>query len=58
MNWEKDLLETDFIKKNGGILPIIIVLSIEVAKSLTFLLEMGWHIQDWQGETCHQTNRY
>ncbi len=47
-NWEKDLLETDFIKKTVGSSHYYCPLD-KVAKSLTFLLEIGWHIQDWQG---------
>ena len=47
-NWEKDLLETDFIKKNVGSSHYYCPLD-RVPKSLTFLLEIGWHIQDWQG---------
>lgn len=46
-NWEKDLLETDFIKKAVGSSHYYCPLD-RVAKSLTFLLEVGWHIQDWQ----------
>jgi superfamily II DNA or RNA helicase len=46
-NWEKDLLETDFIKKNVGSTHYYCPLD-RVPKSLTFLLEVGWHIQDWQ----------
>jgi|GEM_PF-495537 len=46
-NWEKDLLETDFIKKEGGSSPYYCPLD-RVAKSLLFLLEVGWNIQDCQ----------
>jgi superfamily II DNA or RNA helicase len=46
-NWEKDLLETDFIKKAVGSAHYYCPLD-RVAKSLSFLLEVGWHIQDWQ----------
>lgn len=45
--WERDLLETDFIKKNVGSSHYYCPLDC-VAKSLTFLLEVGWHIEDWQ----------
>lgn len=48
--WEKDLLETDFIKKNVGTSHFYCPMD-RVAKSLTFLLEMGWHIEDWQGRS-------
>lgn len=47
-NWEKDLLETDFIKKNVGSAHYYCPLD-RVPKSLTFLLEVGWKIEDWQG---------
>jgi SNF2 family DNA or RNA helicase len=46
-NWEKDLLETDFIKKEVGSAHYYCPLD-RIAKSLTFLLEVGWQIQDWQ----------
>ncbi len=46
-NWEKDLLETDFIKKGVESAHYYCPLD-RVAKSLTFLLEVGWQIHDWQ----------
>ncbi len=46
--WEKDLLETDFIKKKVETTHYYCPLD-RVAKSLTFLLEIGWQIQDGQG---------
>ena len=46
-NWEKDLLETDYIKKIVGSSHYYCPLD-RVGKSLTFLLEIGWNIQDWQ----------
>lgn len=46
--WEKDLLETDFIKKQVGQTHYFCPLD-KVGKSLTFLLEIGWKIQDYQG---------
>ncbi|WP_181679017.1 DEAD/DEAH box helicase [Candidatus Protochlamydia amoebophila] len=46
-NFEKDLLETDFIKKNVGTSHYYCPLD-KVAKSLTFLLEIGWVILDWK----------
>lgn len=46
-NWEKDLLETDYIKKVVSTSHYYCPLD-RVAKSLTFLLEVGWNIQDWQ----------
>lgn len=48
-NWEKDLLETDFIKKNVGSSHYYCPVD-QVPKSLTFLLEIGWKIEDWQGK--------
>jgi len=47
INWEKDLLETDFIKKNIGSSHYYCPMD-KVAKSLTFLLEVGWNIKDSQ----------
>ncbi|KIC76865.1 putative ATP-dependent helicase YwqA [Neochlamydia sp. TUME1] len=46
-NWEKDLLETGFIQKLVGHSHYYCPLD-QVAKSLTFLLEIGWHIKDYQ----------
>ncbi|MBI3237137.1 MAG: hypothetical protein HYZ48_05520, partial [Chlamydiales bacterium] len=46
--WERDLLETDFLKKIVGKSHYYCPLD-QVAKSLTFLLEIGWCIQDYQG---------
>lgn len=46
--WEKDLFETDFIKKNVGSSQYYCPLD-KVAKSLGFLLELGWKIEDWRG---------
>lgn len=46
-NWEKDLLETDFLRKQVGDSYYYCPLNA-VAKSLTFLLEIGWNIQDYQ----------
>ena len=45
-NWEKDLLETDFIKKTVEQSHYYCPMD-RVAKSLTFLLEVGWVIYDW-----------
>jgi SNF2 family DNA or RNA helicase len=44
--WEKDLLETNFIKK----LPGYYCPMDKVLKSLTFLLDIGWTILDHQGK--------
>lgn len=53
--WETDLLETDFIKKMVGTTHYYCPVDC-VAKSLTFLLEIGWQIEDWEGRTvCRQT---
>lgn len=46
-NWERDLLETGFIKKQVGQSHYYCPLD-QVAKSLSFLLEIGWNIQDHQ----------
>ena len=45
--WEKDLLETDFIKKIVDKSHFYCPLD-KVAKSLTFLLEIGWRVIDAQ----------
>jgi SNF2 family DNA or RNA helicase len=47
--WEKDLLETAFIKKQVGSSRYYCPLD-KVGKSLTFLLEIGWTILDFQGK--------
>lgn len=46
--WEKDLLETDFIKKAVGGSNYYCPLD-KVPRSLAFLLELGWRIVDHQG---------
>lgn len=48
--WEKDLLETDFIKKSVDSTHYFCPID-KVAKSIAFLLEIGWHIQDHKGHT-------
>lgn len=48
-NWEKDLLETNFIRKKTGASHYYCPTD-KVAKSLTFLLEVGWSIQDSHGK--------
>lgn len=45
--WEKDLLETDYIKKIVSSSHYYCPLD-KVGKSLAFLLEVGWHIRDVQ----------
>jgi superfamily II DNA or RNA helicase len=46
--WEKDLLETDFIKKPVGTSHYYCPLD-KVAKSLAFLLEIGWQVREASG---------
>lgn len=47
-NWEKDLLETDFKAKNSDTSHYYCP-THQIAKSLIFLLEIGWTIQDSKG---------
>lgn len=54
--WERDLLETDFIKKIDINSHYYCPLDC-VAKSLSFLLEIGWQIEDSQGRRiCRLTD--
>lgn len=60
--WEKDLLETGFIHKNVGSSHYYCPMD-QVAKSLAFLLEVGWQIRDFrdkkvvlQGQNLLQVN--
>lgn len=46
-NWEKDLLETGFIKKKVDHSHYYCPLD-QVAKSLTFLIEIGWKVFDYR----------
>lgn len=46
--WEKDLLETGFKRKEMATSRYYCPVD-QVAKSLTFLLEVGWHIEDAKG---------
>ncbi len=48
-SWEKDLLETAFIKKMVGSSHYYCPLD-QVGKSLTFLMEIGWKIKDCRGK--------
>lgn len=48
-NWENDLLETGFVPKIVGQSHYYCPLD-QVSKSLSFLLEIGWNIQDFQGK--------
>jgi superfamily II DNA or RNA helicase len=53
-SWEKDLLETGFLKKTVGSSHYYCPLD-KVTKSLTFLLEIGWHVFDATGKKiCRQ----
>lgn len=47
--WEKDLLETDFTKKQVGSSHYYCPLDL-VGKSLSFLLEIGWPLFDFRGK--------
>lgn len=47
-NWEKDLLETDFIRKNCDGSHYYCPLN-KVAHALGFMLDLGWTIIDYQG---------
>lgn len=44
--WERDLLETEFVRKISGRTHYYCPLD-QVGKSLSFLLEIGWHIEDY-----------
>jgi len=46
--WERDLLETDFVKKIVDNADYYCPMN-KVGKSLTFLLEIGWKIVDYKG---------
>ena len=46
--WEKDLLETGFLKKQVGNSCYYCPLD-QVARSLSFLLEIGWKVYDFKG---------
>lgn len=48
MGWEKDLLETDFLRKMVDSSHYYCPLDL-VGKSLTFLLELGWKVYDHLG---------
>lgn len=55
-SWEKDLLETDFIKKIVGTSHYYCPLD-KVAKSIAFLLEIGWQVRDWRGNIVLLQNK-
>ncbi len=55
-DWEKDLLETGFQKKIVGNSHYFCPMD-RVSKSLSFLLELGWHIQDAQNKNVIKQNR-
>lgn len=46
-NWEKDLLETNFTRKDVSSSHYYCPVD-KVAKSLAFLLELGWMVKDWK----------
>lgn len=46
--WEKDLLETGYQKRQQEQIPYYCPLD-KVAKSLSFLLECGWEVEDYRG---------
>lgn len=46
--WEKDLLETGYIKKMVSTSHYYCPMD-KIAKSLGFLLELGWQVKDWKG---------
>lgn len=55
-NWERDLLETDFVRKISGNTHYYCPVDA-VGKSLSFLLEIGWHLEDFQGRRiCRLTD--
>lgn len=47
IGWEKDLLETDFIKKTVDSSQYYCPVD-KVAKSISFLIEIGWQVRDWK----------
>lgn len=55
-SWEKDLLETDFIKKIVGNSDYYCPLD-KVSKSLAFLLEIGWKVIDYKGNQVLLQNK-
>lgn len=53
--WENDLLVTSFIRKAVGTSHYYCPVD-KVAKSLSFLLELGWQVFDWQGRRVQHQN--
>lgn len=51
--WEKDLLETGFTKKPLATSRYYCPLD-KVAKSIAFLLDVGWQVRDWRGNKIAQ----
>jgi SNF2 family DNA or RNA helicase len=51
--WEKDLLETHYVKKQVDHSHYYCPLD-KIAKSLTFLLEVGWTILDYRGNRVYR----
>jgi superfamily II DNA or RNA helicase len=54
--WEKDLLETGYQKKWVSTSHYYCPMD-KIGKSLAFLLELGWKIHDWQGNTLAQAGK-
>lgn len=46
--WERDLLETGYVKKPVGTSHYYCPMD-KIPKTLGFLLELGWQVQDWKG---------
>lgn len=57
--WERDLLETGFSKKQVGSAPYFCPMD-QVAKSIGFLLELGWKVFDYQKRkvVCQSSERF
>jgi superfamily II DNA or RNA helicase len=47
LGWEKDLLETNFIKKTVDTSHYYCPVD-KVSKSIAFLIEIGWQVRDWK----------
>ncbi len=53
--WEKDLLETDYLAKHTEGASYVCPMD-KVAKTLSFLLELGWKVIDFQGRRVLKMN--
>lgn len=53
LHWEKDLLETGFVRKGVGASRYYCV-SDRARQALLFLLEMGWKLEDVKGRQIHR----